>query len=65
MSRPREHKGDTAENGTYRVICCGGSLIHLKFEEKTETGGVHAFTPEEAYQSAQALLRGYDFYSGT
>lgn len=63
-TRPREYIGETAENIPYRVICCGGSLVHLVFEDKSEPRRSHALTPEEAYQCAQALLRGYDFYAG-
>ena len=62
--RPRDFIGDTAEHGKYRVICYGGSYVHVIFEDKNKPRTVHALTPEEAYQFAQALLRGYDYYAG-
>lgn len=63
-TKPRDCKivGTTMETGQYKVTCCpGGCHVQLKLADPS---GLYTFTPEEAHDFAQALLRGYDAAAG-
>lgn len=52
----------TIATGTYRVAVCEGDHIHVSMppDPTAVKSGEYVFDPEEAYEFAHAILRGYD-----
>lgn len=60
----KKFKGTTVATGSYSVAVCPADHIHVRLSDLGSPPGRLVFEPEEAYELAQALLRGYDVATG-
>lgn len=60
----RNVRRKTVSDGTYRIFVCGDDCVHVVFSEPNKPEVEKIFEPEEAYDLASGLLRGYDVATG-